>query len=78
MMTFHLTLSPELRSRCPEYRGAAVLASVANTPFCEGLWQEIDEPIAAWARTPAATAPRPKPCAAACFADWNCIASTRW
>lgn len=39
---FHLTLSPELQSRCPEYRGAAVYASVVNTPFSEGLWQEID------------------------------------
>ena len=39
---FHLTLSTELTSRCPEYRGAAVYASVSNTPFSEGLWQEID------------------------------------
>ena len=39
---FHLTLSPELTSRCPEYRGAAVLANVTNTPYSEGLWQEID------------------------------------
>ncbi|HIY88420.1 MAG TPA: hypothetical protein H9824_06935 [Candidatus Bacteroides pullicola] len=39
---FHLTLSTELTSRCPEYRGAAVYAEVSNTSFCEGLWQEID------------------------------------
>ena len=39
---FTLSLSPDLQSRCPDYRGAAVLAQVANTPFCEGLWQEID------------------------------------
>ena len=39
---FQLTLSPELTSRCPKYRGAAVYAEVSNTPFCEGLWQEID------------------------------------
>ena len=39
---FHLTLSPEIKSRCPEYRGAAVLANVINTPYSEGLWQEID------------------------------------
>ena len=38
----HLTLSSELTSRCPEYRVAAVHAEVTNTPFCEGLWQEID------------------------------------
>ena len=39
---FHLTLSTELTSRCPEYRGAAVYAEVVNSPFSEGLWQEID------------------------------------
>ena len=39
---FQLTLSPELKSRCPEYRGAAVLGNVTNTPYSEGLWQEID------------------------------------
>ena len=37
----HLTLSPELTSRCPAYRVAAVYAEVTNTPFSEGLWQEI-------------------------------------
>lgn len=40
--TYRFTISPELASRCPEYRGAAVYAEVANTPFSEGLWQEID------------------------------------
>lgn len=39
---FHITLSPELHERCPEYLGAAVYAEVTNTPFSEGLWQEID------------------------------------
>ncbi len=39
---FHFTLSTELQSRCPGYRGAAVYAPVVNTPFSEGLWQEID------------------------------------
>ena len=39
---FHITVSEEIRSRCPEYRGAAVYAEVTNTPFCEGLWQEIE------------------------------------
>ena len=42
ILMFHLTLSPELKSHCPEYRGAAVLANVTNTPYSEGLWQEID------------------------------------
>lgn len=40
--TYRFTISPELASRCPEYRGAAVYAEVSNTPFSEGLWQEID------------------------------------
>lgn len=39
---FNLTLSDDIRSRCPEYRGAALLATVTNTPYCENLWQEID------------------------------------
>ena len=39
---FYLTLSTELTSRCPEYRGAAVYAEVVNSPFSEGLWQEIE------------------------------------
>ena len=39
---YQLTLSEELKSHCPEYRGAAVYAEVINTPFSEGLWQEID------------------------------------
>lgn len=39
---YHLTLSPEIKAACPEYRGAVVYAEVTNTEFCEGLWQEID------------------------------------
>lgn len=39
---FHITVSEEIKKRCPEYRGAAVYAEVNNTPFSEGLWQEID------------------------------------
>ncbi len=39
---FHLTLSTEQTSHCPEYRGAAVYAEVVNSPFSEGLWQKID------------------------------------
>ena len=39
---YNLTVSEELKSHCPEYRGAAVYAEVINTPFSEGLWQEID------------------------------------
>ena len=40
---YHPTLSEELKSHCPEYCGAAVYAEVTNTPYCEGLWQEIND-----------------------------------
>ena len=39
---YNLTVSEELKSRCPEYRGAAVYAEVTNTLHSEGLWQEIN------------------------------------
>ena len=38
---YHITLSKEIKQNCPEFRGAAVFAEVTNTPYCEGLWQEI-------------------------------------
>lgn len=42
-MIYNLTVSQELKSHCPEYHGAAVYAEVTNTPYCEGLWQEIND-----------------------------------
>ena len=38
---FHITVSEEIKERCPQYRGAAVYAAVTNTPYSEGLWREI-------------------------------------
>ena len=38
---YQITLSKEIKQNCPEFRGAAVFAEVTNTPYCEGLWQEI-------------------------------------
>lgn len=38
---YQLTISLEIQTRCPEYRGAAVFAEVTNTAYSEGLWQEI-------------------------------------
>lgn len=38
---YQLTISPEIHSRCPEYRGAAVFAEVTNSAYSESLWQEI-------------------------------------
>ena len=38
---YHITLSKEIKQNCPEFRGAAVFAEVTNTPYCEGVWQEI-------------------------------------
>ena len=38
---YHITISDEIREKCPQYRGAAVYAQVKNTPYDEGLWSEI-------------------------------------
>lgn len=40
---FTITVSEEIRNRWPQYRGAAVYATVQNTPYSEGLWEEIAE-----------------------------------
>ena len=40
---FTITVSEELKSCWPHYRGAAVYATVHNTPYSEGLWTEIAE-----------------------------------
>ena len=39
---FTITLSEDIKKACPEFKGAAVYAAVRNTPFCEGLWEEIN------------------------------------
>ena len=41
-----IIISEEIKQRCPEMTGAAVLASVRNTETNEALWQEIDHFIA--------------------------------
>lgn len=38
---FNITVSDEIKNNCPRYRGAAVYATVTNTPYSEGLWREI-------------------------------------
>ena len=38
---YTITLSEDIKSRWPQYRGAAVYATVTNTPYDEGLWTEI-------------------------------------
>ena len=37
-----IIIGEEIRQRCPEFKGIAVLASVHNTAFDEALWAEID------------------------------------
>lgn len=37
-----ITVSQEIKQRCPEFAGVAVSASVRNTSFSEALWAEID------------------------------------
>ena len=41
-MEFHLTLSPDIQTHCPRYQVIAVYAEVTNSPYSEGLWQEIE------------------------------------
>lgn len=38
---YTITVSEEIKTKCPQYRGAAVLATVKNTSFDEALWEEI-------------------------------------
>ena len=38
----NIKVSEELKHYCPAFKGIAVEAKVVNTPYCEGLWQEID------------------------------------
>jgi len=40
---FTITVSPELKAVCPGFAGAAVYASVTNTPYNKELWDEIDK-----------------------------------
>lgn len=41
-MRFSFSISPDIRQRCPAYCGAALYATVQNTAYSEGLWQEIN------------------------------------
>lgn len=38
---YTITISEEIKRACPAFKGAAVYAEVANTPFCKELWEEI-------------------------------------
>lgn len=38
----HIQCSEEIKQACPEFRGMALEATVANTPYNEELWQEIE------------------------------------
>ena len=38
---FNITLSEEIKAKWPQYRGAAVYATVKNSPHNEALWAEI-------------------------------------
>ena len=42
----HIEISEEIRQRCPEFVGTAVLATVQNSEYSEPLWQEIERFIA--------------------------------
>ena len=38
-----VVVSPEIGAVCPEFVGACIEASVVNIPYCEPLWQEIEQ-----------------------------------
>lgn len=38
---YHITVSEEIKTACPDFKGVAVYAAVTNTPFSKGLWEEI-------------------------------------
>ncbi len=39
---FTITVSDEIKERCPQFKGAAIYAKVSNSIFSEGLWNEIN------------------------------------
>lgn len=39
---FEIKVSQEIKEACPVYAGAAIYATVRNTPYSEGLWEEIN------------------------------------
>lgn len=41
----NIIVSPEIAAVCPEFVGACVEAQVVNTPYCEPLWQEIEQRV---------------------------------
>ena len=41
-----IIVSEEIRQRCPDFVGCAVLADFCNSEFSQGLWDEINEFIA--------------------------------
>lgn len=42
-MNFHISVSDEIKAHCPQFKGAAVYATVQNSPHSDGLWAEIEE-----------------------------------
>lgn len=44
-MNIQITVSEEIRRICPEFRGAALTATVTNTSYEAGLWEEINRLI---------------------------------
>ena len=38
-----IIVSEEIKRACSQFAGIAIAATVKNTPYCEALWQKIDE-----------------------------------
>lgn len=41
-LVFDIKVSKEIKEACPVYAGAAIYATVRNSPYSEGLWAEIN------------------------------------
>ncbi len=39
---FSIEIAETFKRACPDFAGAAICATVRNTPFCEQLWEEIE------------------------------------
>lgn len=39
---FSIEITETFKRACPDFAGAAICATVRNTPFCEQLWEEIE------------------------------------
>ena len=79
-----ITVLEEIKNACPQFAGMAIAATVKNTPYCEALWQKIDEFTVRYrellvrrtrsvVRIPAVIVLRARRCAVVSFVAFLCI-----